>query len=74
MIHQIALTTFLGLPLVAYGGIVTFLSFLFTASIGYANYHGYKWIPFKWHPRMVLLSFIIASFHAFIALSIFLNY
>lgn len=74
MIHQLALMTFLGLPLVVYGGLLTLLSFLFTASIGFANFHGYKWIPFKWHPRMVIISFSLALFHMISALSIFLNY
>lgn len=74
MIHQIALTTFLGFPLVAYMGIITFSSFLFTASIGYTNHHGIKWIPFKWHPRMVITSFTIATIHAFLALSIIIGY
>lgn len=74
MIYPIALTTFLGFPLVAYLGILTFLSFLFTASIGYTNHHGIKWIPFKWHPRMVIISFTIASIHMFFALSIIKGY
>jgi fructose-specific phosphotransferase system IIC component len=74
MIHQIALTTFFGLPLVAYGGILTLLSFLFTASIGYASHHSIKYLPFKWHPRMVAISFIFAIIHGFAALSIFLGY
>ena len=74
MIHQIAIITFLGFPLVAYLGILTFSSFLFTASIGYSNYHGKKWIPFKWHPRMVIISFAIATIHAFLALSIILGF
>ena len=74
MIHQIALTTFLNIPYVAYGGILTLSSFMFTASIGYSNHHGYKWIPFKWHPRMVAVSFIIASIHIFFAASILVGY
>jgi hypothetical protein len=74
MIHQIALTTILGIPLVAYGGIFTLLSFLFTASIGYASHHSIKYLPFKWHPRMVVLSFILAIIHGLAGLSIFLGY
>lgn len=74
MIHQIALTTIFGLPLVAYGGILTFLSFLFTASIGYASHHSIKYLPFKWHPKMVAVSFSFALIHMIAALSIFLGY
>jgi len=74
MIHQIALATFLNFPLVAYLGILTFSSFLFTASIGYTNHHGIKWIPFKWHPVMVGVSFTVATIHAFFALSIVVGF
>jgi len=74
MIHQIALTTLFGIPLVAYGGFLTFLSFVFTASIGYASHHSVKFLPFKWHPAMVAVSLGLALIHGFIALSIFMGY
>jgi len=74
MIHQIAQTLFLGVPLVVYGGILTFVSFLFTASIGYASHHSIKFLPFKWHPAMVVISFSLALVHMFVALSIFIGY
>ena len=74
MIHQIALILVLGLPLNFYLGILTFLSFLFTASIGFSNYHGYKWIPFKWHPVMVVVSFTIAIIHVIFSMSLYFGY
>lgn len=74
MIHQIALATFLGFPLVGYLGVLTFSSFIFTASIGYSVHHGYKWVTFKWHFRMVIISFTIATIHAFFASSIIFGY
>lgn len=74
MIHQIALATFFGIPLVAWGGILTLLSFLFTASIGYASHHSIKYLNFKWHPRMVAISFTFAIIHGFAAMSIFVGY
>jgi hypothetical protein len=70
-IRQIALYQIGGKPLVIYFGLVTFASFAFTAYIGYTNYKGKKRIPFKYHPMMVIVSFIIAFIHALLAFSIF---
>jgi hypothetical protein len=74
MIHHLASHVFLGFPVVAYLGILTFLSFAFTASIGYASHKSIKYIPFKWHPVMVGVSFGIALVHVFFALSVILGY
>lgn len=74
MIHQIVLITFLGLPLVVYGGIITFLSFLFTATIGFTNYRNIRFVSFKWHPIMVVISFILAIIHMIFAFSITFGY
>jgi hypothetical protein len=74
MIHTIALTLFLGQPLVMYGGIFTFLLLLFTATVGFLNFKGITIIPFKWHPRLALTTIIVAVVHAIFGLSIFLNF
>lgn len=75
MIHQIALSTILGVPIVVYGGIFTFLAFSFTAYIGFTNHHHTEHhLPFVWHPTMVVVSFTFALIHMFFALSIFMGY
>jgi hypothetical protein len=74
MIHNIALTTFLGLPAVAYGGMLTFLLLLSTGTVGFLNLKGNHTIPFKWHPRLALTTIIVGLVHAFFGLSIFLNF
>lgn len=75
MIHQIALSTILGVPVVVYGGLMTLLAFSFTAFIGYTNHHHIEHhLPFGWHPIMVIISFSFALIHMFFALSIFLGY
>lgn len=71
-LRQIALGKIFGLPTIVYGGVSTLLLFAFTAYIGYSNYHGKRIIPFKWHPRLVVISFIFALIHATLGLSIFL--
>jgi len=75
MINQIALSTIFGLPVVVYGGILTFLAFSFTAYIGLTNHkHTDHHLPFIWHPTMVIISFLFALIHMFFALSIFMKY
>lgn len=74
MISRIALTLFLGKPLVMYGGIFTFLLLLSTATIGFLNLKGIRLIPFKWHPRLALTTIIVAIIHAILGLSIWFNF
>jgi hypothetical protein len=74
MIQSIAYTLILGKPLVMYLGILTYLSFIATATIGYLNFKGYSIVAFKWHPRMAILSIILASIHALFGLSVYFNF
>jgi hypothetical protein len=54
-----------------YGGILTLLSFLFTASIALMNHKGIHAIPFKWHPIMAKISISLALIHALLGLSLY---
>ena len=74
MINSIALTLFLGKPLIMYGGIFTFLLLLFSASVGFLNFKGISIIPFKWHPRLSLITIIVAIVHMLFGLSIIFNF
>jgi len=74
MIHTLALTMFLGKPLVMYGGIFTFLLLLFTATVGFLNFKGIAIIPFKWHPRLALTTIIVAIVHGLFGLSVYFNF
>jgi len=74
MIHNIAYILILGKPLVMYGGILTFLLLLFTATVGALNFKRIYIIPFKWHPRLALTTIIIAIIHAIFGLSILFNF
>lgn len=69
MLQEIANFQILGRPLVMYGGILTLLSFMFTASISMMNKRGIKFIPFKWHSRMAKLSLFFALVHGALGLS-----
>jgi len=74
MFHAFALTTFFGLPLVAYGGLTTLVLVIFTATVGFLNFKGIHTIPFKWHPVLALITITVAIIHGFFGLSIFLNF
>lgn len=74
MISQIASTAVFGIPLIMYGGILTLLLLLSTATVGYLNYHSRVLIPFKWHPRLAVATVIAALLHGFLGLSLFFNF
>jgi len=74
MIHELALSLFLGKPLVMYGGIFTLLLMIFTATIAILNFKGIHTIPIKWHPRLAAITIAVALIHAFFGLSIFFNF
>jgi len=74
MITQIAYHTILGIPVVAYLGMVTLLLLLSTATVGFLNFRGNTKIPFKWHPRLAGTTIAAAVIHAIFALSIYLKF
>lgn len=69
MIANIAGTQIFGIALVVYLGIVTYLTFILTAIIGYTNFRGTPILPFKWHPRVAVTALTLATIHGFLALS-----
>lgn len=74
MINTLALTTVFGLPMVVYGGILTLLLLLTTATVAYLHSMGKSPIPFKWHPRLAILTIIVAIMHGIFGLSIFMGF
>lgn len=74
MISNIAFALFYGFPLIFYGGIITFIFLLITASIGYTTVKGIRWIPFKYHRPMAVITIILALIHGLFGLSIYLGF
>lgn len=70
MISKIALIMFLGKPIIAYGGMLSYVLLLSTAVVGFLNHKGIHTIPFKWHPRLALTTIIIATIHGLFGLAI----
>lgn len=74
MISSLALTMFLGKPLIAYGGILAYLLLVSTALIGLLNHKGIHVIPFKWHPRLALITLVVATIHGLFGLALTLGF
>ncbi|MEM0360668.1 MAG: hypothetical protein QXK06_05020 [Candidatus Diapherotrites archaeon] len=72
MFNEITFYPVLGLPLIVYGGILTFLCFLFTAFIAVMNSKGNTVIAPKWHPRMAKISILLAIVHGGLGLLAYL--
>lgn len=68
MFIPVAYFPIFGLPLIMYLGILTLLSFLFTASIAIMNKRWIYIIPFKWHPRMAIISICLALIHGILGI------
>jgi hypothetical protein len=63
MFQNITYFLIFGKPLIMYLGIVTLITFLFTASIAVMNLKGIHTIPFKWHPRCAIIAIVLALVH-----------
>ena len=74
MVFNFAYYLILGKPLIMYMGILTYLSLLATATIGALNFRGITVIPFKWHPRIAITTIVLATLHAILGLSGYLNF
>ena len=73
MLAPIVFAPFWGLPLIAWGGMFTFLCFIITAIIAYLTVKGIKPISVKWHYRFAILSLILGLFHGLVGLLAFLG-
>jgi hypothetical protein len=73
MLLGIIFHPYFGLPLIAWGGIFTFLCLLVTASIAYLTVKNIKPMPVKWHYNMAILTLILATIHGLAAILAFLG-
>lgn len=56
------------LPLIAYGGIITFICLVFTAAIPILNQKGYHKIPMGWHFVMARITVALAAIHGLLGI------
>lgn len=74
MISSLAYFLILGQPLIMYLGILTYLSFLMTALLGYTYFKGRPILPFEWHPRFAATSLILGTIHGLLGLSVYFRF
>lgn len=74
MIAQFAYSIYFGIPVVAYTGMITFLSLLTTAMLGYFSLHGKIQNGFKYHLFSTRMTIVLALIHAILASSAYLNF
>lgn len=74
MVHTIATSMFWGKPLIMYGGLLTLILLLFTATVGFMNYRGVQIIPLPWHFRLALVVIAFALLHGIFGLSIYFGF
>jgi hypothetical protein len=72
LLNQIIFYNILGIPLAAFGGIITLLCLLFTASIAVMNRRGIHKIPMEWHFAMAKVTVALALIHGILGLLAFL--
>jgi len=72
ILQEIAYYPIFDRPLVLYLGLLTLLSFLLTAYVGYAIIHNIRQIPFRRHTLLAKISLGLAFIHALLASSPYL--
>ncbi|MFA6255937.1 MAG: hypothetical protein WC606_02015 [Candidatus Absconditabacterales bacterium] len=73
MVAKLAYILILGKPLTMYLGILTFLAFSTTATLGFLIHKGYR-IPFKIHPTVAAISLLLAVIHGVLGIAIYFNF
>jgi hypothetical protein len=68
VLNDVSYYPILGLPLIAYIGIVTLLCLIFTASISVMNRRGITRIPMQWHFIMARITIALALVHGVLAM------
>jgi len=74
MIYQIAFQVIFGLPLVAWGGVVTLVSLLTTATLGFLYHTGRANFRFKWHWIAAITTITLGLLHGIVAMLALLGF
>ncbi|MBU0536082.1 MAG: hypothetical protein KKE20_03900 [Nanoarchaeota archaeon] len=74
MFEQIIFYRILGLPAIAWGGIVTLLCLISTAAIGHYNMKGVNkgMITLKWHKALAGITVLLGLAHAILGILAFI--
>jgi hypothetical protein len=72
MLQDISYYLIFGRPLILYLGIITFCSFMVTASIPLLRRYGMAKIPFPWHMRMAGFSIALGLLHGALGIAAYM--
>jgi len=72
MLQEISYYLIFGRPLILYLGIITFFSFLVTASIPALSRRGVVKIPISWHVRMAGFSIVLGLLHGALGIAVYM--
>lgn len=72
IIRNIAYTYFLGLPIIAYIGILTYFLLILTAVVMVLNRKRITRFPLKYHSRLGYLTILAATIHGLMAISVYI--
>jgi hypothetical protein len=73
-VGELAYTELLGLPMIAWGGILSILLLTITFLSGYLNHRGIRVIPFNYHKPLAFVTLVFASIHGAIGVLSNLGY
>lgn len=73
MLANITFWRVAGLPLLAWGGLFTFLILILTALVAYLTVKNIKPLPVKWHIYLAYLTLLLTFFHGLAALLSFIG-
>ena len=71
---QFLLAYILGLPVVGWGGLASFILVSFTFLIGYMNHRGVRVIPLKYHKPSAMVALAVVIVHGSIGMLTLLGY
>lgn len=69
MLNQIAYYMIFGKPIIMYLGLLNYALLIFTASIAVMNKKNIHIIPFRWHPRVAIITIVMITIHAILGLA-----
>jgi uncharacterized membrane protein len=74
MFTNITFYRILGLPLLAWGGIITLILLILTAIVGYLTVKNIKPLPLKFHTKLAMITIILAILHGLLAILAFMKF
>ena len=73
VLNNITFYPIFGIPLIVYGGVLTFLLLIFAATLAILHSKGVKFLSYEWHPRLAITGLALAVIHAVLGILSFVK-